>query len=214
AASICCICSRRLMARSGVSLWCQCLTAIGGKADIARASRSCRSGAIDPTETWAAQDFRSAKALFVPSLKRDIVLPIACTRPPAGGVAWQSTSDGGISSRCSAARRRGRWLARAQQPERIRRIRVLMSFAESDPEAQARVAAFREGLQKLGWTEGRNIRIDTRWATANVELIQRFAKELLALQPELVLSATTPTTAALLQQTRTVPIIFAVVSDP
>jgi putative tryptophan/tyrosine transport system substrate-binding protein len=103
--------------------------------------------------------------------------------------------------------------ARAQQPE-LRRIGVLMSFAESDPEAQARVAAFREGLQKLGWTEGRNIRIDTRWATANVESIQRFAKELLALQPELVLSATTPTTAALLQQTRTVPIIFAVVSDP
>jgi putative tryptophan/tyrosine transport system substrate-binding protein len=104
--------------------------------------------------------------------------------------------------------------ARAQQGERMRRIGVLMSFAESDPEAQARVAAFREGLQKLGWTEGRNIRIDTRWATANVESIQRFAKELLALQPELVLSATTPTTAALLQQTRTVPIIFAVVSDP
>jgi putative ABC transport system substrate-binding protein len=103
--------------------------------------------------------------------------------------------------------------ARAQQPERMRRIGVLMSFAENDPEAQARVAAFREGLQKLGWTEGR-IRIDTRWATANVESIQRFAKELLALQPELVLSAATPTTAALLQQTRTVPIIFAVVSDP
>jgi putative tryptophan/tyrosine transport system substrate-binding protein len=103
--------------------------------------------------------------------------------------------------------------ARAQQPERMRRIGVLMSFAESDPEAQARVAAFREGLQKLGWTDGR-IQIDTRWATANVESIQRFAKELLALQPELVLSATTPTTAALLQQTRTVPIIFAVVSDP
>jgi hypothetical protein len=103
--------------------------------------------------------------------------------------------------------------ARAQQPE-LRRIGVLMSFGESDPEAQARVAAFREGLQKLGWTEGRNIRIDTRWATANVEWIQRFAKELLALQPDLVLSADTPTTAALLQQTRSVPIIFAVVSDP
>ena len=104
--------------------------------------------------------------------------------------------------------------ARAQQPERMRRIGVLMSFAESDPGAQARNAAFHDGLQKLGWTEGRNIRLDTRWATANVELIQRFAKELVALRPELVLSATTPTTAALLQQTRTVPIIFAVVSDP
>jgi putative ABC transport system substrate-binding protein len=103
--------------------------------------------------------------------------------------------------------------AHAQQGERVRRIGALMSFAES-AEAQARIAAFRDGLQMLGWTEGRNIRIDTRWAKADVESIQRFAKELVALQPELVLSAATPTTAALMQQTRTIPIIFAVVSDP
>jgi putative ABC transport system substrate-binding protein len=104
--------------------------------------------------------------------------------------------------------------ARAQQPDRVRRIGVLMAYAESDPEAQAWVAAFREGLQKLGWTEGGNIRIDTRWATADVESIQRFAKELVALQPELVVSTSTPSTASLLQQTRTVPIIFTNVSDP
>ena len=104
--------------------------------------------------------------------------------------------------------------ARAQQPDRMRRIGVLMAYAESDPEAQARVAAFREGLQKLGWTEGRNIRIDTRWAAADAEAMQRFAKELVALQPDLILSPTTPTTAALLQQTRTIPIIFANVADP
>jgi putative ABC transport system substrate-binding protein len=104
--------------------------------------------------------------------------------------------------------------ARAQQPERMRRIAVLMAYAESDPEARAGVAAFREELLKLGWAEGRNIRIDTRWATADVESIQRFAKELVALQPELVLSSSTPTTAALLQQTRTIPIIFANVVDP
>ena len=104
--------------------------------------------------------------------------------------------------------------ARAQQPERMRRLAVLMAHAESDRQAQAFVAAFREELQKLGWAEGRNLRIDTRWAAANVESIQRFAKELVALQPDLILSANTPTTAALLQQTRTIAIIFANVSNP
>ena len=104
--------------------------------------------------------------------------------------------------------------ARAQQPDGIRRIGVLMAFAEGDPGGQARVAAFREGLQKLGWAEGRNVRVDTRWATADVASIQRSAKELVALQPDLILSNSTPTTAALLQQTRTIPIVFAVVSDP
>ena len=94
-------------------------------------------------------------------------------------------------------------MARAQQPDRIRRIAVLMGFAESDLEEQAFVAAFREELQKLGWAEGRNIRIDTRWATAlDAEARQRFAKELVALQPDLFLSRNTPTTAALLQQTQ------------
>src|SRR4029434_1814674 len=105
--------------------------------------------------------------------------------------------------------------ARAQQPDRWRRIGVLMGFAENDSQAQAMIAAFREGLQKLGWTEGRNTRIDTRWTTpADAESKQRFAKELVALQPDVILSHTTPTTAALLQQTRTIPIIFATVSDP
>jgi len=105
--------------------------------------------------------------------------------------------------------------ARAQQAERVRRIGVLMGYAESDPEAQANVAAFREGLQKLGWAEGRNIRIDTRWPIpADVESMQRFATELVALEPDVILSHITPTTAALLQQTRTIPIVFATVSDP
>ena len=104
--------------------------------------------------------------------------------------------------------------ARAQQAERMRLIGVLMAYAESDPEGQAWVAAFREALQKLGWAEGRNIRIDTRWATPDVEAMQRFAKELVALQPDLILSQSTPTTAALVQQTRTIPIIFANIADP
>jgi putative tryptophan/tyrosine transport system substrate-binding protein len=104
--------------------------------------------------------------------------------------------------------------ARAQQPDRMRRIGVLMGFSESDSQAQSFIAAFRNGLQKLGWTDGRNVRIDTRWAAFDAESRQRFAKELIALQPDLILSHTTPTTAALLQQTRTIPIIFATVTDP
>ena len=104
--------------------------------------------------------------------------------------------------------------ARAQQSDRVRRIGVLMGYAESDAEGQAYVAIFREGLQKLGWAEGHNFRIDIRWATSDPEAVQRLAKELVALQPDLILSPTTPTTAALLQQTRTIPIIFAIVSDP
>jgi putative ABC transport system substrate-binding protein len=103
----------------------------------------------------------------------------------------------------------------AQQGEKMRRIGVLMGFPESDLEAQAYIAAFRDELRKLGWTEGLNVRIDTRWATpADVDSMQRFAKELVALQPDLILSNTTPTTAALLQQTRTIPIVFAMVVDP
>ena len=105
--------------------------------------------------------------------------------------------------------------ARGQQPEGMRRIGVLMGYAESDLDAQTKIAAFREGLRKLGWAEGRNVRIDTRWPIpADVESMQRLAKELVALQPDVILSHITPTTAALLQQTRTMPIVFAAVSDP
>jgi putative ABC transport system substrate-binding protein len=104
---------------------------------------------------------------------------------------------------------------RAQQAERMRRIGVLMGYAESDSDARAWYAAFREALQKLGWTEGRNIQVDTRWATPDdAESMRRFAMELVALQPDLLLSSTTPTTTALLQQTRTIPIVFALVVDP
>jgi putative ABC transport system substrate-binding protein len=104
--------------------------------------------------------------------------------------------------------------ARAQQPDRMRRIGLMMSVPESDREGQARVAAFREGLQQLGWTERRNLRIDTRWATPDVESVQQFAKELVALKPDLIFSQNTLTTASVLQQTRTIPIIFANVPDP
>src|SRR6516165_1451091 len=105
--------------------------------------------------------------------------------------------------------------ARAQQPERMRRIGVLMGYPENDLEGTAFFASFREGLENLGWVEDRNIRFDTRWATPeDAEARRRFAKELVALQPDLILSGVTVTTAALLDETRTIPIVFATVSDP
>jgi putative ABC transport system substrate-binding protein len=103
--------------------------------------------------------------------------------------------------------------ARAQQVS-MRRIGILMAGAESDPKYQADVAVFREGLQKLGWVDGQNIRIEVRWAGFDAETMRRYAKELIALQPDLILSNDTPTTATLLQQTRSVPIVFATVADP
>src|SRR5436305_14256686 len=96
--------------------------------------------------------------------------------------------------------------AHAQQPDRMRHIGVLMNYPESDGEGKAFVAEFQKGLQKLGWAEGHNIRFDYRWAALDAELSQRFAKELTALQPDLILTHNTPTTAAVLQQTRTIPI--------
>jgi putative ABC transport system substrate-binding protein len=99
--------------------------------------------------------------------------------------------------------------ALAQQPERMRRIGVLMAYDASDQEGQAWVAAFREGLHKLGWTEGRNIQIDSRWAAADAESRRRFAKELVALAPDLILTQNTPTTLAMMEQTRAIPILFA-----
>ena len=97
----------------------------------------------------------------------------------------------------------------------MRRIGVLMASAADDAESQARIAAFLQGLQQLGWTDGRNVRIDTRWATTNPDDIRRHAAELAALAPDVILAATgTATVAPLLQATRTVPIVFAVVIDP
>jgi putative ABC transport system substrate-binding protein len=103
---------------------------------------------------------------------------------------------------------------RAQQAGGLRRIGVLMAYPESDPEGQALVAAFREGLRKLGWTDGHKVQIDVRWATPAIELMQRSARDLVALQPHLILTQNTPTTASVLQQTRSIPIIFATVADP
>jgi putative ABC transport system substrate-binding protein len=104
--------------------------------------------------------------------------------------------------------------ARAQQTQRVRRIGVLMASAENNSQYQTYMAVFRDAFQNLGWAEGRNIQVNYRWAAFDAKLMEQFSKELLALQPDVILSNNTPTTAALLQQTRTIPIVFATVVDP
>jgi putative ABC transport system substrate-binding protein len=105
--------------------------------------------------------------------------------------------------------------ARAQQPDRMRHVGVLMASTVDDPDYQARIAAFQHALQQLGWSDGRNVHIDTRWATTKPDDIRRHAAELAALAPDVILAGTgTATVAPLLQATRTVPIVFAVVIDP
>ena len=106
-------------------------------------------------------------------------------------------------------------VARAQQQGgRMRRIGMFMNLASDDPEGQGRVGAFLQGLQQSGWSIGRNVRIDTRWATANAADIRRHAAELAALAPDVILAHGTSTVGPLLQATRTVPIVFPVVTDP
>ena len=105
-------------------------------------------------------------------------------------------------------------VARAQSVGQPRRIGVLMAFAESDPEGQAWVAAFREELEKTGWTEGRNIRIDYGWAGGDAESRQHIAKQLVEQQPDVIVTQNTPTTQAVMQQTHGIPIVFANVADP
>ncbi|MFZ2137554.1 MAG: ABC transporter substrate-binding protein [Xanthobacteraceae bacterium] len=104
--------------------------------------------------------------------------------------------------------------ARGQQPERMRRIGVLTNIAENDPESKARNAAFQQGLQQLGWIDGRNVRIDTRWTLGDAERTRKYAAELVALSPDVILAIGTEVMASLQQATRTVPIVFVLVPDP
>jgi putative tryptophan/tyrosine transport system substrate-binding protein len=104
--------------------------------------------------------------------------------------------------------------ARAQQAERMRRIGVLMNLAADDPEGQARIAAFHQGLQEWGWTIGRNVRIDIRWETGDADRIRRYAAELVALAPEVILASASAAMTAVQQTSRTVPIVFVNIVDP
>jgi putative ABC transport system substrate-binding protein len=104
--------------------------------------------------------------------------------------------------------------ARAQQGGRMRRIGVLMNLAVGDPEGEARIAAFLQELHQLGWTDGRNLQIDYRWAAGDAGRFHIYAEELLAVAPDIILASATPSIQALKQATRTVPIVFVNVADP
>ena len=105
-------------------------------------------------------------------------------------------------------------VARAQQPARMRRISVLMNLAADDSEAQTRIAGFMQGLQELGWTVGRNVRVDYRWGGSDADRFRRGAEELVALGPDIILASTDQALRAILQVTRTVPVVFVNVIDP
>jgi putative tryptophan/tyrosine transport system substrate-binding protein len=104
--------------------------------------------------------------------------------------------------------------ARAQQPDRMRRIGVVMGSAADDPDGQARLTGFLQGLKQAGWTEGRDVLIDIRWGAGDADLFRRYAAELVALAPDVILTSGTAPVTALLQATRVVPIVFAGVTDP
>jgi ABC-type uncharacterized transport system substrate-binding protein len=104
--------------------------------------------------------------------------------------------------------------ARAQQRDRVRRVGVVMAYAESDPTTQAWIAALGQGLGQAGWAVDRNLQIDYRWASGDLERIRRVANELVAVKPDVILAVTTPVTAALQRETSKIPIIFVIVSDP
>jgi putative ABC transport system substrate-binding protein len=106
------------------------------------------------------------------------------------------------------------WPLAARAQERVRRVGVLMPLAADDAQGQARMAAFQEGLQQQGWIVGGNVQIDARWAAGNADLIRKYAAELVAFAPDVILAAGTATVTPLLQATRTLPIVFAIVPDP
>ena len=105
-------------------------------------------------------------------------------------------------------------VARAQQGERVRRIGVLIPYDENDPIMKPRVSAFAQALADLGWTDGRNVRMDLRWGADDTNQIRARAQELVGLQPDIIVTTSTPSTVALQRETRTIPIVFAGVADP
>jgi putative ABC transport system substrate-binding protein len=117
------------------------------------------------------------------------------------------TSIGGAAAFWSQA-------ASAQKPGGARRLGVLLSLAESDPEGKAQLSAFTQGLAELGWIDGRNLQTEVRWGRGDIDRIRTFAKELVALQPDVTLAHGTPVTAALHRETQTIPIVFVTVTDP
>jgi putative ABC transport system substrate-binding protein len=104
--------------------------------------------------------------------------------------------------------------ARAQRGDRVWRIGMLIGLDENDPDAKPRISAFTQALAGLGWTDGRNVRMDLRWASGDINRTRALAQALVGLQPDIILSDSTPATVALQRETRTIPIVFAGVADP
>jgi putative ABC transport system substrate-binding protein len=105
-------------------------------------------------------------------------------------------------------------MARAQQTDRVRRLGILMGYAEGDTEAKALLLEFAQALSEFGWIEGRNLGVEIRWAPGRIDLMRIFAKELVSLQQDVILADSTPVTAALKHETTSIPIVFAAVADP
>ena len=105
-------------------------------------------------------------------------------------------------------------VAQAQQPERMRQVGVLMNVRADDPDGRGHLAAFTQELQRLNWTDGRNVRIDVRWTGGDPELFRKYAADLVAVQPDVILAASTPAVVPLMRATRTIPIVFVTVVDP
>ena len=105
-------------------------------------------------------------------------------------------------------------LARAQQGDRVRRIGVLAPYEENDPEGKRRLSAFMQGFAELGWIDRDNVQVDLRWAGADINRIRVLAKELVGLQPDIIVTTSTPSTAAVQRETRTIPIVFSDVGEP
>ena len=157
-----------------------------------------------PTKFELVINLKTAKALGLDS-------PADAARPRRRGDRMKTARV-----HHAARRRGGAWplAARAQQPERMRRIGVLVPYAENDPEAKARFAAFLQGLQQSGWTDGGNVRIDARWTAGSADDTRKHAAELAASAPDVILTHGSSTVGPLLQVTRAVPIVFVVVPEP
>src|SRR6516165_3245328 len=104
--------------------------------------------------------------------------------------------------------------ARAQQGDRVRRVGVLLPYDENDPVMKTWVSAFMQALAGLGWIDGRNVRMDLRWGSDDINRIRALAQELVGLQPDIIVAGTTPATVAVQRETRTIPIVFASVAEP
>src|ERR1700736_675345 len=184
--------------------------AIGGTADMPRTRRARRSDAFDPSPTLVVHCGNGFDGGFSPYQSTRFE-PIQCCFLTLGADMRRREFISLLGGAAVA------WplAAHAQQSERVRRIGVLMASAADDSENQARMAAFLQSLAQSGWIDGRNVRIDTRWATTNADDLRRHAAELAALAPDVILAASgTSTVAPLLHATRTVPIVFVVVIDP